>query len=236
MLAFRYGGLHNYLNMTESDYFMGLITLIVGLFVFVVYLSRRRDYRKDAANVILGEVRAAQDSLKRVQEHVARFQAENDPLVEIGLLPSDIVLMPDQSWSKYKHLFTRKMDRHTYDSLANFYEKTIAYDRAVSYNNSAFAKNEERIRSNVARIVMDRAVVTFESLSDKKKPTDEDREKINTMLDDVEDIRALFMSSKVLDYQPRKPVQDAKAQLSVLGNLDLSIAVLRLMKLSGTKS
>ena len=222
--------------MGQPDYFMGIVTLVVGLFVFVVYWLRRRAYRQDAANVLLGEVRTAQDQLQKVQDHVARFQAENDPDVEVGLIPAHLILMPDQSWSKYKHLFTRKIDRHTYDALANFYEKTVTYDRAVDYNNGAFAKNEESIRSNVARMALDQSITAIDELEDPDIDAPANQERIEQMHREIDSIRTLYLRNKILEYQPRKPVQDAKAQLMILGTLDMSVAVIRLKQLSGTKN
>ena len=219
--------------MEAVDLTLRILTLGVGTTALVVYFLNRINHRRDAAIVVLGEVQAAQEQLKRVQEHVARFKVDNNADVEIGLIPSQIVLMPTQSWSDYKHLFTRRMDRHVFDSISKFYEITQTYDKSVAYNNGAFAKNEENIRMNIARMSMDKLVETTSEIEDNKTLNDEQRLALmNDYHTRANGIRDFYLQNKAIDYNPRKPMKDAKVDLETLSNIDLSLAILRLKHIS----
>jgi len=215
----------------NSNFFIALVTLVVGGFAIILYFIQRFNARRDATEVILGELRSAQEQLKKVQEHVARFQAENAPEIEIGLIPSNIVLMPQESWSNYKHIFTRRLDRHVYDAVSDFYEHARSYDQAVGYNNGAFVKNEESIRANTARMAMD-IVRDRYKLAPKDFEGDKYEASVEMVTADIERINNVFMKQGVLSYSPRKPIQDARTELSILGNTDLSLAILKLKRMT----
>lgn len=217
--------------------FNEIVTIFVGAFIFVVYMVQRWNHRRDAANVILGEIRQGRARLQRVQEHVARFIAEN-PGIEVGLIPSDIKLLPTESWSQYKYIFARRMDQATFDAISDFFDHAKAYDTAVDYNNGSFTKNEDSIRANISRMTMDTVIENFDSL-----PTDTDSvdyaikydAEVQKILSKVALTESVYRQNGSLAYSPRKPVQDAQAELSILGNLDMSLAVLRLKKITWTR-
>lgn len=223
----------------ESNLFNELVTIFVGGFIFVAYMVQRWNHRRDAANVILGEIRQAQARLQRIQEHVARFRAENTPEVEVGLIPGEIKLMPIESWSQYKHLFARRMDFPTFDTVSSFFDHAKAYDSAVEYNNGSFTKNEDSLRANIGRMTMETVIKEFNTLpTDTESPTYEaDYETaIRKIVEKVDSIdKAYRRNSGPLTYSPRKPIQDAQAELSILGNLDMSLAILRLKKITRTR-
>ena len=186
--------------------------------------------------MILGEIRQALSQLSSVQEHVARFKHENDPQVEVGLIPGQIKLMPVESWSKYKALFTRRMDQPTFDSISKFYDHAKSYDAAVEYDNGSFAKNEDSIRTNVARMTMDMTIKEYTTSDILKNPKDENYQSaVDKMVDQVNAIDLLFRKNQSLAYNSRKPIREAQAELSILGDLDMSLAVLRLKKITGTR-
>lgn len=222
----------------ESNLFNELVTIFVGGFIFIAYMMQRWNHRRDAANVVLGEIRQAQAQLQRVQEHIARFRVENDPGIEVGLIPNEIKLMPIESWSQYKHLFARRMDHPTFDAISSFFDHAKAYDSAVDYNNGSFTKIEDSIRANLGRMTMDMAIEEFGTL-----PTDttidsyetEHEEAVQKIVKKVDAIETLYRRNSTLGYRPRKPVQDAQAELSILSNLDMSLAVLRLKKITWTR-
>lgn len=211
------------MEFVNTPTFSSIITFAVGLVALLVYLLQRFNHRRDAAEVILGELRSSKDQLMRIREHVARFKTENQPNVEVGLIPSDIFLMPTESWTKYKHLFTRKLDRHVYDMVSKFYERASSYDQSVTYNNGAFAKNEESIRANLAKMIMQ---VTIDETVNGESPS------VESVAARVEAIRKIYMRQSDLEYAPRKPIQDAQTDLSILGDIDLSLAILRLKRLT----
>jgi hypothetical protein len=222
----------------ETNFFSEIVTIFVGGFIFVAYMMQRWNHRRDAANVVLGEIRQAQSRLQRVQEHVARFRTENGPEVEIGLIPSEIKLMPIESWSQYKHLFARRMDHPAFDTISSFFDHAKSYDSAVDYNNGSFAKNEDSIRSNIARMTMDTVTKGFSSLPTDSTSDDyitNHEEKVQEIIKKVQANEAIYRRNISLAYSPRKPIQDAQTELSILGNLDMSLGVLRLKKITWTR-
>lgn len=227
------------MGIFETYLFNEIVTVFVGGFIFIGYLWQRWNHRRDAANVILGEIRQAQAKLQRVQEYVARFQEVNPPGTEVGLIPSEIKLLPVESWSQYKYLFARRIDQPTFNSISDFFDHAKAYDSAVDYNNGSFAKNEDSIRANIARMTMDTVTQNFDSL-----PTDTDsktyparlEKKVQEIIDKVRATEVIFRKNgSSLEYNPKKPVQDAQVELSILGNLDMSLAILKLKRITWTR-
>lgn len=235
-LAFRLAFAIIQIKMIDaSNLFNALIALVAGTFAFIVYLVQRSNYRRDAANVILGEIRQAQSQLSAVQEHVARFRNENDLNVEMGLIPGQIKFMPVESWSKYKALFTRRMDQPTFDVVSKFYDHAKSYDAAVEYDNGSFAKNEDSIRTNVSRMTMDMTIKAYEANLISDPDADNYEDELTKLFKSVNNIDTIFRKNSSLAYNSRKPIRDAQAELSILSDMDMSLAILRLKKITSSQ-
>jgi hypothetical protein len=127
------------------NYLEPLVTLIVGLFAIYLYIKQRRDHKRDAASILLLEIKSAERKIK---------SAKNKKPESIDL-SDEIPLVKSENWSRYKYLFVKDFDRDDWDALNDFYEKCAAYDDAIVSGSLSFSKNEEQIRVNAHRIFAD---------------------------------------------------------------------------------
>ena len=171
-------------------------TLLVGLFAFGVYLWQKYDNKKDAANIILLEIKNAERALRKVKNSLSK-----------EILEADIVVMPEDSWSKHRYLFVRNFDRDEWDLITDFYAKCKLIDESIRYNNSAFLNDVEQIRANKQRVLADytKEHVKLENTDDEIRDFMEITDKFDTVYMKRQDT---FM------YLPVKPVNDAKLYLS----------------------
>ncbi len=206
----------------NSNFFIALITLIVGAVAFVIFFLQKFDHKKDAANILLLEIQNAERAIKKIQENLAKEQ-----------LASDIFLMPSESWTRYKYLFLRNFDRDEWDSVEDFYNKCRLIDEDIRYNNSAFWSDVEQIRANKQRILADYsrdAVKEINSEKDVIKHADilEEYKKRTEKFDE------LYMERQgIFGYNPKKPINDAKQHMiGLTHNLSQTAVGLKLKKIA----
>lgn len=200
------------INLFNSNFFVGAVTLLAGSTAFYLYITQKRDHKKDAANILLLEIQNAGRLLGEVREHLRN-----------GRLPSKF-LMPTDSWDKYKYLFVRDFDRDEWDSIANFYHHCKLYDQAVSHNSSFFQKNEEQIRVNMHKITSNYLKADFENQNadEKIEETNNSQAGVSYSKHDIAKFQEFYLSkANLLLYEPRKPLQDAQQHLDDI-RLDIS--------------
>lgn len=111
-----YGLLVEFVN---STFFIGLITILVGSIAWLLYLEQKKDKKRDAASIILMEIRYAERTL----DEYRRYQPDYD---------GGTMLLPTSNWEEYNYLFVKDLDRDELDSINNFYNQCRRIDRAVS--------------------------------------------------------------------------------------------------------
>jgi hypothetical protein len=203
----------------NSSFFIALVTLAAGLIAYWLYRKRNKDFKKDAANIVLLEIQNAERILR-----VAKEQIRKD------IVDDNAYTMPTESWSKYKYMFVRDFDRDEWDSINNFYDKCHLYDDAVAHKSTAFKKNESEIRTNMHRVTAD---YIKKLIDDGGKQLD--RQATVALIDAFQD-EYLGLRQDLNLYQPNKPVFDAKAQLETISdNLSQTNVGTKLKKLAGLK-
>lgn len=148
----------------ETNLFSSLVTLLVGTFAIWLYLKNKWDEKRNAASIILLEVKSAERKIRAVKNSDDDNPSDHSPL------------MKNESWSKYKYLFVKNLDRDEWDSLNDFYEKCSLYDEAITNGAQSFPKNEEQIRINAHRVFADYIAKTLEDIADA--PNDDSRGEI----------------------------------------------------------
>jgi len=108
--------MYDFLN---SSLFNSLVTILVGSFAIGLYLKNKRDNKREAAAVILMEIRQAEKSLESMKSY---------PLN----LDSYTRILPSNNWLTYCHLFTSNLDADELDLIHNFYNDCSEIDRAAS--------------------------------------------------------------------------------------------------------
>ncbi|MFA6194679.1 MAG: hypothetical protein WC719_02975 [Patescibacteria group bacterium] len=212
------------INFFDSNFFVGLVTLLAGAVAFFLYWKQKNDLKKDAANIVLLEIQNAERILGQVGENV-----------RAGTLPNKF-LLPNDSWSKYKYLFVRYFDRDEWDIITEFYNNCKLYDEAVTYNGSLFQKNEEQIRVNMLRV----PAGYIKDYVDGVRAEDEPGERVR--LEEFFTKSTLFQNTylsraSLFLYNPQKPLNDARVAFDNI-NSSISQASIgsKLKKLAGLKA
>lgn len=216
------------ISFFNSTFFTSLVTIIGGFLVWLVYKSQKNDYKKDSANIILLEISSAERSLIRVKDNL-----------KSNLLSPDILLMPTDNWEKNKYLFSREFDRDEWDLIGNFYTKCKMFDRAVTYNDSFFQKNEEQVRVNLQKYLAKYSFeyarkIYEEAIPDKKNELQSEFEAMTSLFQRTYNQRQ-FGSQDTFFYSPLKPINDARLYIESLdGTILQSTIGTKLKKLSGS--
>ena len=93
-----------------------IVTLLVGLSVFVLYKIQQRDKKHSIAVVILQEIRKAEERIDELKENGIKISSNMD------------LLLPNNSWIQYHHLFVNIFNSDELNLVNNFYEKCQAID------------------------------------------------------------------------------------------------------------
>jgi len=207
----------------NSNFFVGIVTLAAGGVAFYLYVKQKKDFKKDAANIVLLEIQSAERILGQVGERVRS-----------DTLPNKFTL-PTESWSKYKYLFVRDFDRDEWDAITEFYNGCKLYDEAVSYNSSLFQKNEEQIRVNMLRTPAEyiREYIDGTVASDGQA----EAERLEATFAKANKFQATYLSRIAsLFYSPQKPLKDARTAFDIINKTISQNSIgLKLKKLAGLK-
>lgn len=93
----------------ESNTLTNIIQFIAAIVALLIYYLKIMHNRRDAAKIILLEIRRLQDLV--------------DELRENGLTKESKPLNISNSWEKYKHIFVRKLDSDEFNLISDYYEK-----------------------------------------------------------------------------------------------------------------
>ncbi len=104
----------------DSNFFVALVTFMVGSFAIGLYTTQKRDYKRDAASIILMEVRHAEKIIERMK------------LIGVSVSVSTDALLPTNNWPKYNYLFIKDLDRDELDLINNFYNQCSMIDNALT--------------------------------------------------------------------------------------------------------
>jgi hypothetical protein len=206
----------------DSNFFVALITLAVGSLAIYMYKKQQSDGKKDAANILLLEIKNAESQLMQAKEIILRDV----------IIPESIFSMKTSSWSKYGYLFIRDLTDEEWRLINNFYEKCRQYDEVVEYNNNFFKKNEEQMRINLQQAVADYTKKMLEKvgeafeINDEKERNEKNQETLKEYKELVSGFYDTFMSeltsaNSKYSYNPQKPFHDAEVLISTI-RLDLS--------------
>lgn len=183
-----------------------IITFLVGLGAFGVYMWQKRDQKKTAARIILIEIENAESQLKIVKD---------SPKAEA--LPENTRLMPTASWEKYRHLFARMFTPREWDTISDFYNKCLEYDRAVTYDASSLELDIEAFRSSVNNALALVLAVTI--LNDNGNSLSDDE--LDAQYVELQrKLTTVFMEPKNLFiYKPTKPLNEAARAIRALDSV-----------------
>jgi len=206
----------------NSSFFIALVTIFVGLVALYIYWRQHHDEKTDGAKLIYSEIVGAENKLKSIKQ---KFFASEHPLLE------NIILMPYESWSRYKYLFKSNLDDSEWELIEGFYNHCLSYDAAVRLNDSYFHQNAipyfDTFTKHYQGIVNE-----FIKGSPNKIEFTKKEQKNAKHFQDV-----FLQNSGYIWYQPQKPVNDARAALVAMdSNVSLSSSGQKIKKISKLKS
>ncbi len=217
-------------SFLDSNFFIGIVTLLVGLVAFRIYKKQKLDAKRDAANVILLEIQSAEQQLQIVNQNP-------------DTLSETLLLMKNSSWDKYRYLFVRDFDRNEWDKVSDFYNKCILYDRSALSYSSTWADNVKSAQSEVLRVLAEFAK-DYTTLSESVK----DPEDLSKLRAEFEQRKGYFISAYGVVqntdnyeppyfYNPQRPVLEAKAILNTIEtNISITSIGNKLKSMAGEKN
>lgn len=107
--------LQTLLNIPEGH--IGLITFIVGFFAIYLYLRQKKDTKREAALLILQEIRYAEQRVKNYRAYGSYSFAEK--------------LLPTNSWNKNINLFVKDFKESEIDLISKFFSNAEYLDNAL---------------------------------------------------------------------------------------------------------
>jgi len=93
---------------------IGLVTLVVGGFAIYLYLKSKKDHKRDAAKLILKEIRYAEQQIRKYKEFMRYSLSDR--------------LLPTNSWNDNIHLFVKDLKETDIDLINGFYAKATYID------------------------------------------------------------------------------------------------------------
>jgi hypothetical protein len=214
-------------NFVNSNAFVGLVTLAVGSVAFIIYGFGKRDKKRDAAKVLLLEVRSAQRRLKKIKKD----------LQENNKLSSDSMVMPSNSWVTNRHMFINDFDAEEWDEISEFYDNCNIIDKLIEYQNSFFWNDVEAIRENKHRMFADFAKKIFDETVEKAKAGNKvsAEDAIKEAQDMVDAYNNMYEKTFRL-YAPEAVLTDANKYVDRISlNISQTAIGAKLKKLSGDK-
>ena len=92
------------------------LIIIVGLLAVWIYKAQEKSKIQDAASLIVLQIDELQIRMQEIQSYITEQGLNFSAFYE------SLLLIETNYWSKYKHLFVRKMDNKSYNNLNKFYQ------------------------------------------------------------------------------------------------------------------
>ena len=98
---------------------IGVVTFLAGFIAIVLYIKQKKDYERDAAKLILQEVRYAE---QQIRNH--RINSDSNYYLADKLLPTN-------SWNKNIHYFIKEIEESEIDLISRFYSHAQYLDNLI---------------------------------------------------------------------------------------------------------
>lgn len=92
-----------------STLFQTIVILFTASFVLIVYFLSKKNEKRDAAVILLDEIRLAEKAIDEIRR--------NKTITELN------AIMPVNSWFKYKHLFANELNQDEFSLVSQFYNR-----------------------------------------------------------------------------------------------------------------
>jgi len=117
----------NFLN-----YNIGVVTFIVGSLAIYLYIKQRVDRRRDAASLILQEIRYAEQQIRNSEHGVRGYSLSSK-------------LLPTNSWNDNIHLFIKSLKETEIDMISLFYSQATYIDFLITERSNQKLNQEFKV-------------------------------------------------------------------------------------------
>lgn len=194
----------------NSTLFFAIVTFLVGLSAYRIYAKQKSDKIREAATVVLSEVRSVVQSVPTIKEDFARKK----------LLEERRHLLLASSWHKYRYIILPALSIEQWSSLKSFYENVSTYDEAIKINDSYFDQNTAQIWIGLHKFFLK----VLEEPETLKKIVPPSTSLPHDISEGLKLFRQIYIQNTVDNnwYSPQKPINMAR---EALDNIDENILV-----------
>ncbi len=199
------------MSFLNSNFFPGLATFVTGFVAMWIYFKHKRDFRVQAARVLLMEIRTAEERIAQIKDKVQSGFTNDFPSV-----------FPTKNWKTYSHLFISDFDQDEIKAISSFYDYGDLIEEFAKRNNDFFwVTTEER-----ARVVQQKLA---ELVVHAKTQTPEI---------DLKTLKQKFLDEFASDpytYTPQKTIDAIKNYTEKVGIITTTSAGIKLKQLAKLK-
>lgn len=208
----------------NSNLFFALVTLLVGLIAYMLYVKGKADQIQEAATVVYSELKAVATKVRTIKEDFDRD----------GFLVESRYLLRLSSWSKYKYALLPELKLEDWSALDSFFADVEKYDKAVEINDSYFDSNAREIWVNIQKHY--RKVLEQQEIPDDVSEFTNSLPQLpHSVSSKVKYFTDLYINNvnPFASYLPRRPINMARDALNNIDtNILISTAGSRMLKLS----
>jgi len=204
-------------DFLNSNFFIALVTLLVGSVAIYIYKKQQKDTKRNAANTVLLEIANAEQIIESAKLKISETRRAGRTQI-----PEHHYVLPTESWSKYKSLLSKDFTKEQWDRISKFYNDCQLFDETVAYNDNMFINDTVEIRKNVHQGIYKYAAEYAEKITEEKDPSKKE-DIINEFKDKKNALSLILTSSEYMYiYSPSKPVNDIEL---LIDTIETSISI-----------
>lgn len=197
----------DWVEIVNSNGLATLVLLITGISAFATYYLQKRNEVRDAATILLNEIRNAERTISAIH----RTKVINDLAI----------ILTNNSWHKYSHLFAQRLDQDEFTQVSDFYkicEISENYRKLlIQIRNDGISAKARYVQAGL----MDLAMKALET-----NAVDVDPEKRKTFIE--------MMNKEDFLFSANTPITMMIELISDIPQLTTSSAGAKIKKFSGT--
>ncbi|MAX89202.1 MAG: hypothetical protein CMK99_00455 [Pseudomonas sp.] len=137
-----------WVKILNSEGLSTLVLLITGISAFATYFLQKRNEARDAATILLNEIRNAERTIATIH-HTKNI--------------NDItIILTSNSWNKYSHLFARRLDQDEFNQVTEFYKKCELAEGARKFflqvRNDAISAKARYVQYSLIQLMTDAVI------------------------------------------------------------------------------
>lgn len=126
----------------NSQFFVSILTLLVGIIAYALYLKQKSDQKRDMASLILQEIRYAEQKVREARSRQHDYRLAHK-------------LLPTNNWNRNIHLFVSDLEENQLDTISRFYSELEFIDYLIKNiaENVVLSKQENPVSVPIGPVV-----------------------------------------------------------------------------------